>query len=180
MIKLIVGPMYSQKSTILFSEANKLDIGKKKYVVIRPKTDTRKTLVRNSSNNYEKLNIQVLEKLQDLEKPLTYDYVLIDEFQFFKDSVNYVLWLSLNGVKVYISALIADSNAQGWPEVDELFHHVDFIQKLNAVCSICGDEATYSYFKGTSKDKISIGDSEYMPLCRRCFHKKVNLLKEEK
>ena len=83
MIKMITGPMKSMKSTLLFSDATKLDIGKKRYVLVRPTTDTRKKPVRGVSNDFKNLNIQVLDKLENLEKPLSYNYILIDEFQFF-------------------------------------------------------------------------------------------------
>lgn len=170
MIKMICGPMKSMKSTLLFSEATKLDIGKKKYVLLRPKTDTRQNPVRGVKDDFKHLNIKVLDKLEDLEKPLSWKYVLIDEFQFFEGGTDFVLWLSQNDVNVIVACLNADSNAEGWKEVDKLFHHTNELVKLNAVCSLCGSlDATYSYFKGTKGSQVTVGDDEYQPLCLKCY-----------
>ena len=93
---------------------------------------------------------------------------------FFEDGANFVVWAALNGVNVTVACLNADSNAQGWSEVDKLFHHVDEVVKLSAVCSCCGNqEATYSYFNGTKNDKTVVGDEEYEPLCRSCYYSRI-------
>lgn len=174
MITLITGPMRCGKSTRLFERARRLAIGKRNYVVVRPEIDTRETLVRNQDKSYFKdLNIKCLEKLTDITNPLSYEYILIDEFQFFPEgSANFVYWLSLNGVKVILSALNATSEQEGWTEVDKIFHHADEIVKLNAICTECGCEhATYSYYNGTKTDKIAVGDEAYLSLCRSCLEK---------
>lgn len=172
MITMIVGSMYSGKSTELFRRANCLSLGNIPYVVLRPKTDTRKFLVRGVKDDFKHLNIQTVEKVEDLERPLQYKHVLIDEFQFFKNGADFCNWLAANDVEVTVACLNADSNAEGWAEVDKLFHHAENIVKLNAVCSCCGDQnATYSHFKKGDRgaDQVLIGDDIFQPLCRKCY-----------
>ena len=176
MITMIIGSMCSGKSTELFLRANCLALGKIPYVILRPSTDTRKILVRGLKDDFKHLNIKVLDKLSDLEKPLMYKHILIDEFQFFEGGADFCNWLAARDVEVTVACLNSDSNAEGWKEVDKLFHHAENILKLNAVCSCCGDQnATYSYFKGVKGSKIVVGDNEYEPLCRKCYQAKMGL-----
>lgn len=48
----------------------------------------------------------------------------------------------------------------------------DNIKMLTAICEVCkNDNAVYSYFKGGKDCEIVVGDSEYIPVCRKCYDK---------
>ena len=43
---------------------------------------------------------------------------------------------------------------------------------LTSICEECkGENAIFSYFKGKKDCDIAIGDSEYLPVCRKCYNK---------
>ena len=48
----------------------------------------------------------------------------------------------------------------------------DNVQMLTAICEVCKeDNAVYSYFKGGKSEEIVVGDSGYIPTCRKCYDK---------
>ena len=55
----------------------------------------------------------------------------------------------------------------------EILAHADYITKLNAICTQCGDVATYSYRIVKEDKQILVGESEkYEARCVTCFYKK--------
>ena len=54
----------------------------------------------------------------------------------------------------------------------EILAHADYVTKLNAVCTQCGDVATYSYRIVKDNKQILVGESEkYEARCITCFYK---------
>ena len=53
MFKLIIGNMYSGKSSKLIELLDRYHIGKKKVILIRPKLDTRKYISRSKTIKYD-------------------------------------------------------------------------------------------------------------------------------
>lgn len=69
---------------------------------------------------------------------------------------------------VIISALNGTFEQKGFAGIQELIPVVEVLEKLSAVCMICGEDANFSYRLDTnSTEEVQIGGSEsYMPLCR--------------
>jgi len=175
MIKLILGPMFSGKTTALISELERAKFAKKKVVLIRPNTDDRKFLTHSGM----KFPIEeiFLDEVGQLPNKLEYDVIGVDEGQFFLNLVRDVNFLADNGIKVVISALNGTSEREPFDNIQDLIPYVEEIEKKNAVCAECGSEyATYSYYKpGDKKDKIKTGGvSDYDALCRICYNKHLN------
>ena len=102
------------------------------------------------------------------------DVFCIDEAQFFnKEIVDICNQLANNNKRVIISGLNKDFNSTPFGSVPELLAHADDITKLNAICVICGNIATFSYRLIKEKEQILIGEKEkYEARCRNCFNKK--------
>ena len=63
-------------------------------------------------------------------------------------------------------------------KMGDLLCIADNIQMMTSICEVCKNEnAIFSYFKGGKNCDIVIGDSEYIPVCRKCYNK---LLSKEK
>jgi|LSPZ01.1.fsa_nt_gi thymidine kinase len=172
MITLLLGPMYSGKTTSLLNKARKIHLSKKPYIIIRPKIDTKADWTHNFVNT-DDLKVEVLEEINKLQKPLSYKYIFIDEGQFIKNLARDCIWLSMKGVEVYIAALNGDANQKGWKEIDLLFHHCSQIEFNTAICHFCGEDSEYSWFLGGKKDKIIIdsNDGKYISVCSSCLNK---------
>ena len=66
-----------------------------------------------------------------------------------------------------IGYAIAPSNADPLAK-----KYADYVTKLNAVCTQCGDVATYSYRIVKDNKQILVGESEkYEARCVTCFYK---------
>jgi thymidine kinase len=172
MLKLIIGPMKSGKSTRLLQEVERFKYAKKNCVIIRPAADSREYLTRSGKD----IGIEIikLNKNQTIEN-LNYDVIGIDELQFFTPK-SFDNILKYRDTKIVIcSALNATSEQTPWDIVYSIIPFVDDIVFLHAVCEECGDmKAAFSYFKGGKTDEIVIGDNEYQSLCWDCLQKKKN------
>jgi thymidine kinase len=169
-ITLLLGPMFSGKSSILLSELEKAEIAKIPCCIIRPKTDTRKffTHSKREAHACDNYNVDDLQEVP-FEK---YDVICIDEGQFFKSLHQSLEWAN-KGKRVFISALNGDRHQKEWKVTQEMIPLVDDIIFLKAVCSKCGSyEASFSYkMHDTSTSQIDIGGSaeSFIALCRECL-----------
>ena len=103
-----------------------------------------------------------------------YDVFVIDEVQFLYPGV-------LNSIRTLVdtyekSVLVVglDMDFEGNPfeVVSDLLCYADEIEKLKAVCSVCGKDATYSFKKIRTQERFDVGGIEkYSPMCRQCFCK---------
>lgn len=188
-LEAIVGPMFSGKSNeinrrlinIDYYNKNRVDLykdhSKVKYIVLRPSLDTRDDSTRqvpykDKSNRIVDTNNILFDGIE------SYDYIILDEAQFFSsdiiDQIN--LLLSLNK---YIIVSGLDKDYRGYP-FSEFMKWVlctaDDVTKLSAICSKCGAPSTLA--KLVSLDgsipagNIIIEDDnhKYIPICRKCMN----------
>jgi len=96
-IKLILGPMFSGKSTRLVETVRKYTYKNKKTVLVNFIDDKRYSensqIVTHDLNKYDSLSCQMLGEIYDVIK--NYDVIGIDEGQFFPDLVEACEKLSL-------------------------------------------------------------------------------------
>jgi thymidine kinase len=174
-ITLLLGPMFSGKSSMLLSELDKATIAKIPCCIVRPKTDTRKFFT------HSKLRFKTYEqfKVNDLkEVPIkNYDVICVDEGHFFKSLLHALEWAK-NGKNIFISALNGDRHQKQWEATQDMIPIVDEIIFLKAVCSKCGSyEASFSYkINDTSSNQVDIGGSaeSFIALCRKCLLEEKN------
>lgn len=170
MLTLILGGMFSGKTTELLRRLERAKIAGKEVILLRPKSDTRGVLTHSRlSHNIEEMFVSEL----DLDHLKQYDVVGIDEGQFFNhDFVKNVNWLA-DARQVYISALNGTSERTPFNTIQQLVPHADYIDFKTAVCTRCGtDHAAFSYYKaGKKTEDIKVGDEgEYTALCRDCWN----------
>lgn len=172
MIQLILGPMFSGKTTEMLRRLTRASIAGKKVALLRPYTDTRAYLTHDME--HAKVKEYFVDWIPALDKRYTYDVIGIDEAQFFTYSqfCHDVNNLALNGVTVILSGLSGTSEREPFDAIQQLIPHAEEITKLNAVCKICGsDYGSFSYFLNGDKDEdVKVGGSElYTALCRVCY-----------
>jgi thymidine kinase len=169
-ITLLLGPMFSGKSSILLSEIEKATIAKVPCCIVRPKTDTRKFFT-HSKREFQAFDNYNVDDLKDIPAD-KYDVICIDEGQFFK-SLHHSLEWAKDGKRVFISSLNGDRHQNEWKTTQEMIPLVDEIVFLKAVCSKCGSyDASFSYkLHDTSADQVDIGGSaeSFIALCRGCL-----------
>lgn len=110
------------------------------------------------------------------EKMKESDVVLINEGQFFDDLFDIVCDLVEKHHKiVHIAALDGDFQRNMFGQILQLLPRCDDYLKLHALCSHCkdGTKAAFSYRISCESEQISIGSSNYVPLCRKCYETNV-------
>ena len=169
-ITLLLGPMFSGKSSFLLSEIDKAAIAKIPCCIVRPKTDKRKFFTHSKRESYicDNYNVDDLNNVP-ADK---YNVICIDEGQFFKSLYHSLEWAK-EGKRIFISALNGDRHQKEWKATQEMIPLADEIIFLKAVCSKCGSyEASFSYkLHDTSADQVDIGGSaeSFIALCRECL-----------
>lgn len=152
------------------------------YIILRPMTDSRPSSVR--SVPYEQRN-WIYVYANDLfasipaEELLEYDYIVLDEAQFFTEEIISQVKLLLSNHKyVLISGLDKDYRGNPFSEFMKwALCQADDVTKLTAVCGICGAPATMaklivldgSPIPADSNIIIEDDNHKYVPMCRRCM-----------
>lgn len=191
-LEVIVGPMFSAKSQILISKAERAALAKQRVLSVKPVTDTRtpgiaarRLLEDGSSVHAYHLPAHEIACEEDLDRLLgehVYDVIIVDEAQFFPldGSGDQLGWfgrfikrLMYERRRDNLSIVIAglDQTWDGMPfnGMPGLCALADRVEKVTAICE-CGSEAQHSQRLTADTAQVAIGDADmYKPRCRVCF-----------
>ena len=170
-IELILGPMFSGKSTRLIELMRKYVYKAKKTIMVKFYADQRYTdkseVVTHDLIKYDSINCKILRNSFDTLKE--YDVIGIDEGQFFADLVEVCEELALMGKIVLIAALNGDFRMEPFPVIQRIIAKADKIKLLKAYCFNCHKDAKFSLRMFQSNETVLIGAGEaYKPACREC------------
>lgn len=177
-LNIILGPMYSGKSTELLRIYNKYKI-KYNIQVINHKSDDRYGNNSVYTHNKEKLNCVSFNNLSDYYTQFTngyednYKIILIDEAQFFNDLYNFCKNIVDTTDKiVYIFGLSGDYKREKFGQVLDLIPLANNIVHLKAICNYCdnGNEAPFTLRITKNNNQVAVGGiGEYCAVCRECW-----------
>jgi len=177
-LSICCGCMFSGKTSWLMQQYKKYSyIGKTICVV---NFDQDKRYHDSLLSTHDKVMIPCIQahNLKDVyEKMKESDVVLINEGQFFGDLFDIVCELVEKYNKiVHIAALDGDFQRNMFGQILQLLPRCDDYLKLHALCSHCkdGTKAAFSYRISCESEQISIGSSNYVPLCRKCYETNVH------
>lgn len=172
-LELIVGPMFSGKTTELIRRATRHRIAGRDVVVYKPAMDDRYSDSSITSHDGQEVSARLLgedEWVIDVDA----DVVAFDEAQFL-DNQKLALVTSFlleEGKLVIVAGL--DKNYLGNPFNYVMAHLVaiaDSVTKLSAVCTECGcDDASMTQKTEGGNQVVEVGGSEkYEARCRDCW-----------
>ena len=174
-LKIILGPMFSGKTTYLIDKYNELIALNQHAIVINHSLDNRYSnteVVAHDGKKIACLNIKHLKDLYNGHEDIFSDenkYILINEAQFFDDIVEMVILLVEKYNKyVFISGLDGDFKRKKFGNILDLIPISDEVIKLKSICK-CGNAASFSRRISNEKEQISIGNDNYEPVCRNCY-----------
>lgn len=159
-MKLTIGPMFAGKTTSMLALADKLRRNNKSFIIICHPLCARKNYI--ISHNNESIECAVSLDI-DLTK---YEYVLIDEVQFFDDIVNKLK--PLQDKKIYLYGLDTDYKRRPFPTICDLLSICSKVKKLNGICARCGRKSAFTERIDKVNDELIDISNEYLPVCLPC------------
>ena len=96
----------------------------------------------------------------------------IDEAQFFDEElIQNAQKLALQGKRVIVAGLDMDFRGLPFGPIPGLLAVAEYITKVHAICSHCGNLATHSYRLSTEDSTVVLGEKDkYEPRCRSCYN----------
>ncbi len=181
-LKLYVGPMFSGKSTKLLQQVERYRYAKKKVVCFKPAMDNRYSdeglIVTHSGVEIPCILVKegkdIVRYFKDKDLP---DAIAIDEAFMIDGISNICLDFFYNKhVDILVSTLDMSSSMTLFDEVSTLLGHATKIKKCKAVCTVCGDDASYTMrkeeFSNTGLIHVG-GDDIYEARCLK-HHSGIN------
>jgi thymidine kinase len=172
-IQVILGPMFSGKTTELIRRLKRYQFANHRCLIIKYQRDTRYDKENISTHDHQTMSAVACLQLDTL---LTGDLVDqfsvigIDEGQFFPDTVEFTEQMANRGKTVIVAALDGSYQRRGFGDILNLIPLAESVIKLTAVCMICFEEASFTKRIGAEKQLEVIGGAEkYMAVCRRCY-----------
>lgn len=169
-VQLILGPMFSGKSTELIRRLKRYQVAKYEVLIIKYAKDVRYDENGISTHDRQTLPAVAATTLQDLtKKAMAYDVIGIDEGQFFPD-ITWVEEMANKGKVVLIAALDGTFQRKPFSSILELIPLAESVTKLSAVCMNCFGEAAFSK-RISEEDSLEVigGADKYMAVCRKCY-----------
>jgi len=174
-LEVIIGPMFSGKSTEIIKRVRLLKLINKKILILKPKIDNRYIEDKITSHNFESIDCKIINNLNEISDTeiSEIDTLVIDEGQFFSDLFEVVCqWLQNFPINIIVAGLDGDFQQKPIGKILNLIPLSNKCIKLNSVCNICkdGTEAPFTYRCIKSNKTILIGGLEsYIPVCRKHY-----------
>ena len=178
-IEVVTGVMFSGKSEELIRRVRRAIIGKKKVQVFKSHLDDRYqgvfSIASHDGRTVEAVPVDSAMQIASLVNPLA-DVIAIDEAQFLDPGVvPLATSLANRGVRVIIAGTDTDFRGEPFGSMPQLMAVADAVEKLHAICVICGGPASRNQRliggKPARYDSpvIMVGGREsYEARCRHC------------
>jgi len=143
-IEVITGSMFCGKTDELIRRLRRATIARQKVQVFKPAIDNRYgpgKVTSHAGSEYAARPVANARAIQDHLEPAT-TVIGIDEAQFFDDAIITISQqLADRGVRVIIAGLDTDFRGEPFGPMPVLMAKADVVDKLHAICMVCGDLA---------------------------------------
>jgi thymidine kinase len=165
--------MFSQKTTSMLSMLERYKHQRKVTLVFKPAIDDRydqDNIVSHSGWSVPAITVitgaDILGALT--AHTGTVDAVFIDEAFMIPGVASATTWLYRQGINVIVSTLDMSATLKPFVEVEKMMPWASDVKKCSAVCTVCGQDAHFTYKKPVDIDQgeIQVGGAElYEPRC---------------
>jgi len=174
-LEIIMGCMFSGKSTEIIKVINKYKILNKNIMTITHSIDTRydkdANIVTHDKIMHKCINSETLLALNNTKNYNDADVVLIEEAQFFPDLYKFVVdGVNKDRKTMIVAGLDGDYKQEAFGDILKLIPHAEKITKLDALCLKCNDGTPATFTKRiVSSDKQTLVGStdSYIAVCRQ-------------
>lgn len=176
-IEIILGCMYSGKSTELLRRCNRYKAIGRDVLLINHIFDTRTENYIKTHEDKKDHAIKCAKLMDIVETPdyINSEVVGIDEAQFFDDLLDFVLYTEYHNKIVIISGLDGDSNRKPFGQILQCIPLCDSVVKLNAMDMMDkdGTPAIFSKRIVPSEEQVLVGATDsYIAVSRKNYLKK--------
>lgn len=189
-LEIILGPMYSSKSTRLVEIYKQCKFCNIPVTVINHSIDNRYDDVLLSTHDKVKIpciktekltdvwvsnlhfdNLENIPRIKDKLEIAKSDVILINEGQFFPDLYEVVVDMLKYNKKVYVCGLDGDFERKKFGTILDLIPLCDKVTKLTSLCSQCkdGTPGIFSMRLTNEVEQTVVGSDNYIPVCRKCY-----------
>ena len=183
-IELVIGCMYSGKSTELQRRVKRFNCIKKKVMVIKHSSDIRydngQYLTTHDGLTIDCVGLENLNFIKSKQPERMYqtlyeaDVVVIEEAQFFPNLFKNIVYAAdVLDKHCIVGGLNGDFQRNPFGDINRLIPHAESILKLSALCVLCND-GTHAHFSKRitdSKEQILVGSgNDYIPVCRKHYN----------
>jgi len=148
-IELITGCMFAGKTEEFIKRLRRHYFGKRNIITFKPIIDNRYSenqIASHSGLMFPSFPINDSQEIKKIflteNKKQKIDVVGIDEIQFLDENVvELVEWLADQEVIVIVAGLDKDFRSKPFKNVDRLWYLAEYVDKLHAVCHVCGANA---------------------------------------
>jgi len=171
-IEVICGSMFSGKTEELIRRLRRAQFAKVSTAIFKPHMDNRYSENQIVSHNNMKMDSHLVNNAQEiLELAQDSEVIGVDAAQFFDDYlVNVCKSLASEKKRVIIAGLDTDFRGNPFGPMPLLMCEADFLDKLRAICMICGNPASCTQRKTKQTRQIVVGETDiYEARCRNCF-----------
>jgi thymidine kinase len=182
-LEVIIGPMFSGKTTELIRLVERDVYAKKKGAIFKPSFDRRysaRDVVSHNGLRYDAYSAATtragIARIPRLVSKNSLQVIGIDEVNFFPREIVPVLDSLADHIRVIACGLNLNFKAEPFASTMELAAKADGVRYLSAICAVCGQDATRTQrlIGGRPAPKnspvIAVGGKElYEPRCRACY-----------
>lgn len=170
-LRLILGPMFSGKTTELISRYSRYIIARKKCIMVKYANDTRYSIDNVVTHDGVKVSAVACQSLLSLELPADLQAICIDEIQFYPDAREFCASMIERGINVVCAGLNGTYHRTEFSVVSLLLPLATDIIFCKGICDCCRSEnACYSMRTSNETADVVIGGSDkYKAVCKDCF-----------
>jgi thymidine kinase len=171
-LDVVIGPMFSGKSSYVLSVVSRYSTLGVPVLVITHESDHRYGEGIVATHDGRSAPCIHAKDLDDVDIA-AYKVIIVDEAQFFRNLVPFVEWaVDTHRKHVFLVGLDGDSNRRKFGEILDCIPLADRVLRLTAFCRRCADgtPGLFSYRREYSNQQVIVGGSNrYEALCRNCY-----------
>lgn len=178
-IHMIIGPMFSGKSTALIQRVKEDEAAGLQAQMVNSSRDVRYSSFEVVSHGGATRPCHCIEKLWDIPILLGFehfsrvDVLAIDEAQFFPDLASFCISAAEDHhKKVIVAGLSGDFRRKRFGQISDLIPIADSVLKLTSNCAMCDMTSGLFSLRTTSNwenQELIGGPDSYKPVCRSCY-----------
>lgn len=145
-IEVICGSMFSGKSEELIRRVRRARIAKQTVQIFKPSVDDRYGIDSVNSHDGREIKAIAIEEAAEMLDYINGDttVVAVDEAQFFDPGIVNICRMLADerNLRVIVAGLDLDFRAEPFGSMPDLMAIAEEVNKLHAICVVCGDEAS--------------------------------------